>query len=155
MSSHALPVQDVKLLLCRHLREAGAAGAHHRAQPGTRCRTNRRTAATADRRAESRSEGSGEDRTPNRLVVGRSDRWSSLRGSILLAERLIGSKGVEGLVRPGRDRDHRNHRRLDARRQADRRGDDPDYSSVNTLHVPFQLEVSAILWRLSRIPASG
>src|SRR5712671_6235279 len=66
VSSHALPVQDIILLLYRHLRVAGAAGAHHRAQPGARCGTDRRAAATADRRAEPRSEGSGEDRAANR-----------------------------------------------------------------------------------------
>src|SRR5436305_9653356 len=102
MGAHALGVRDVVLLLQRHLRVAGLAGAQRRADDGAGSSADPGAAAgiavpaaAADGRAEARSEGRRDKRGPHRLVVGSSDPGRGLRRGILLAGSLIGREGVE------------------------------------------------------------
>src|SRR5271168_3825426 len=110
MGAHALGVHDVVLLLQRHLRETGLAGAQRRADDGAGGRADPGAAAgiavpaaAADGGAKARSESCGDKRGPERLIVGGSDPRRGLRRGILLAGGLVGSEGIEALVRPGRD----------------------------------------------------
>jgi hypothetical protein len=143
MGAHALGVYDVVLLLQRHLSEAGLVGTERRADNGARGGADPGAAAgiavptaAADGGAEARPEGCGDKCRPHRLIVGGIGRRRGLRRGILLAGRLIGRKGVEVLVRSGRDGDRRPRRRRNTRRQRNRRSDCGHYPPINSFHFP-------------------
>jgi hypothetical protein len=141
MGAHALGVHDVVLLLQRHLRKAGLAATQRRADdragggadPGAAAGIAM-PAAAADGGAKARSEGGGDQCGPYRLIIGSSGRRRGLRRGILLAGRLIGRKGVEVLVRSGRDGDGRPRRRRNTRRQRNRRSHCGRYPSIDRSH---------------------
>jgi hypothetical protein len=116
---HALPVHDVKLLLQRHLRKVGLAGAQRRPDDGAARRPDTGAvagiavpAAAADGGPKARAERGGQECCPNSLIVGRGCLGCGLCRGVLLTIRLIGGKGAELLVRA---RDHRDRRRRGCR----------------------------------------
>jgi hypothetical protein len=141
MRAHAFSIDDIVLLLQRHLRESGLVGAQRRADngaggsadPGAAAGIAVPSAAT-DSGAEACSEGRGDKRGSDRLIIGRLRRRRGLRCGILLAGRLIGRKGVEVLVPSGRDGDGRPRRRRHACRHRNRRSGCGYYPAIDSSH---------------------
>jgi hypothetical protein len=139
-----LPVHDVELLLQRHLRKAGTAGAQRRADDSAGGRADPGAtagiavpAAAADGGAESRSEGCGKKCGPHCLIGGGVGLGCGLRRGILLAVRLLAGESFEALIRSRGHRNRRHRGRCDACAQSDHQRRGARKVRTDMLHVAF------------------